>query len=183
MAQRPLLAIIIAAVALAGANVIGAFAQVQTKGQQACVNGLNRAGAAVAKAQGREHVGCVRSAGKGTLVGTAQACLGADAKGKVAKAAAKTVTAETKSCGTAPDYGYVGAAAVNAAATQADLDLAADVYGTNLDAAVISCATNRAGCTCQQKVSKGVEALAGPRRSPPTAKARSASSWPSSRPR
>jgi hypothetical protein len=160
MSQRSFLPVIVAALALAAANVIGAFAQVQSKGQQACVNGLNRAGAAVAKAQGREHLGCVRSAGKGTLVGPAQACLTADAKGKVAKASAKTVTAETKSCGTAPDYGYVGATAVNAAAKQADLDLVADVYGADLGAAVIACATNGVGCTCQQKVSKGVEALA-----------------------
>ena len=39
------------------------------------------------------------------------------------------------------------------------LDVVADVYGANLDAAIITCATSKAGCGCQQKVSKGIEAL------------------------
>lgn len=160
MAMTKRFAIVSMAAALVAMNVLGAWAQLQSKTQQACLNGLNKDGAAVAKAQGREHVGCVRSAGKGTLVGTAQACLTADAKGKVAKAGTRTSAAEAKSCGAAPDFGYVSAAAVNAAAKQADLDLVASVYGANLDAAVIACGANKPGCTCQQKVSKGIEALA-----------------------
>ena len=146
--------------ALVLVSVLGAWAQVQTSGQQACLNAVNKDGAAVAKTQGKENVACVKSAGKGTLVGTAQACLTADPKGKVAKAKGKTTAAATKSCGTAPSFGFTGAAAVNTAAQQAEVDLVADVYGANLDAAIISCATSKAGCGCQQKVSKSVEELA-----------------------
>ena len=69
---------------------VGAYAQVQSTDQQKCLNAVNKDGAAVAKTQGKENVGCVRGAGKGTLTGTAQACLTADAKGKVGKAKGKT---------------------------------------------------------------------------------------------
>ena len=139
---------------------LGAYAQLQTGGQQACLNAVNKNGAAVFKTQGKEHLGCLKGAGKGALTGTAQACLTDDAGGKVAKAKGKTTAAATKSCGTAPNFGFTGAATVNASAQQADLDLVADVYGANLDAAVVSCATSKAGCACQQKVSKDLEGLA-----------------------
>ena len=132
----------------------------QTADQQKCLNALNKNGAAVARTQGKENVGCLKAAGKGTLVGTAQACLTADSKGKVAKAQGKTTAAETKSCGSPPSFGYTSAAAINAGAAQAKVDLMADVYGANLDAAVISCASSKAGCGCQQKISKTVEQLA-----------------------
>jgi hypothetical protein len=124
------------------------------------VNAVNKSAAAVAKAQGAEHVACVKNAGKGALPGTAQACLTADGKGKVAKAKGKTLAGETKSCGAAPNFAYTSGATANTAAQQAELDLVGDIYGANLDAAVISCASNKAGCACQQKVSKSVEALA-----------------------
>ena len=99
----------------------------------------------------------MKSAGKGA--GGAQACLTADAKSKVAKAKAKTTADATKSCGTPPSFGFASAATTNAAAQQAEVDVVADVSGANLDAAIITCATSKAGCGCQQKVSKGIEAL------------------------
>ena len=139
---------------------LGAYAQLQSGGQQACLNAVNKNGAAVFKTQGKEHLGCLKGAGKGALTGTAQACLTADTGGKVAKAKTKTTAAATKSCGTAPNFGFTGATTVNASAQQADVDLVADIYGANLDAAVINCSASKAGCTCQQKVSKDLEGLA-----------------------
>ncbi len=59
-----------------------------------------------------------------------------------------------------PDFGYTSAATVNAAAVQAEVDLTADVYGSDLEIAVIACDTNKPGCVCQQKVSSSVEKLA-----------------------
>lgn len=157
--RNPIVSMSLAAGALVAISVLGAYAQVQTSGQQACLNAVNKDGSAVAKAQGKEHLGCLKGAGKGT-VADAQACLTADAKGKVAKAKGKTTADATKSCTVSPSYGFTGAATVNTAAQDADVDLVADVYGANLQAAVISCATSKPGCACQQKVSKGVEALA-----------------------
>ena len=155
--RNPILPMTLGAGALLMVSVLGAYAQVQTSDQQKCLNAVNKDGAAVAKTQGKEHLGCVKSAGKGA--GGAQACLTADAKSKVAKAKAKTTADATKSCGTPPSFGFASAATTNAAAQQADVDVVADVYGANLDAAIITCATSKAGCGCQQKVSKGIEAL------------------------
>ncbi len=137
----------------------GAFAQLGAS-QQKCLNAVNKDGSAVARTQGKESIGCLKAAGKGTLVGTAQACLTADAKGKVGKAKNKTTADETKNCTPAPSFGYTSAAIINTAAADGEVDLTADVFGANLDAAVISCTTNKPGCVCQQKVQKIVEQLA-----------------------
>ncbi len=158
--RTPILSISLGAGALVLVSVVGAWAQLQTSGQQACLNAVNRDGAAVAKEQGKESLACVKGAGKGTLPGTAQTCLTADAKGKVAKRKAKTTADEAKSCGAAPSFGFTGATTVNGAAQQAQVDLVADVYGPNLDAAIITCATSKAGCACQQKVSTSLEKIA-----------------------
>jgi hypothetical protein len=157
--RNPVVSMTLAAGALVAISVLGAYAQVQTGDQQKCLNAVNKDGAAVAKTQGKEHLACVKGAGKGT-VADAQACLTADVKGKVAKAKGKTSAAATKSCTVAPSFGFTGAAAVNTAAQDADVDLVADVYGANLTSAIISCTTNKAGCGCQQKISKSVESLA-----------------------
>jgi hypothetical protein len=158
--RTPILSMTVGAGALVLVSVLGAWAQLQTGDQQKCLNAVNKDGAAVAKEQGKENVACVKGAGKGTLTGTAQACLTADAKGKVAKRKSKTTADETKSCTPPPDFGFTGAAAVNTAAQQAEVDLVADVYGANLDAAILSCTSNKAGCACQQKVSASLEKLA-----------------------
>jgi hypothetical protein len=138
-----------------------ALAQVQNDNQQACLNKANKAGAAVAKAQGKEHAACLRAAGNGDLeTPTAQACLTADLKGKVQKKEDKTVEIVTENCADVPNFGFISAATVNASAIQAEFDLLGDVFGANLDAAVINCDTNKDGCTCQQKVLKAVDKLA-----------------------
>lgn len=161
MAKRnSVLPMTLAAAGLCAISAFGAWAQVQSSPQQACLNAVNKNGAAVAKTQGKENVGCVKNAGKAGPTG-AQTCLTADGKGKVAKAKGKTTAAETKSCTQAPNFGYTSGATVNTAAQQAELDLVGDVFGANLDAALVSCATDKAKCGCQQKVAKGVEALAG----------------------
>ncbi|MEO7437135.1 MAG: hypothetical protein ABI080_16795 [Candidatus Binatia bacterium] len=158
--RTPILSMTLGASALMLVSVLGAWAQLQTSGQQACLNAVNRDGAAVAREQGKESLACVKGAGKGTLPGTAQTCLTADAKGKVAKRKAKTTAAAAKSCSAAPSFGFTGATTVNTAAQQAAVDLIADVYGPSLDAAIITCATSKTGCACQQKVLASLEKLA-----------------------
>ena len=137
----------------------GAAAQ-QSKDQQKCLNAVNKDGTLVAKAQGKANVGCVKDAGLGKLTGTAESCLTEDPKGRLQKAKDKTVADAAKSCTTAPGFGYPGAAATNAGAEQAELDLIEDVFGEPLDAAITSCATSKAGCQCQQKVVAGVQKIA-----------------------
>jgi len=136
-----------------------AFGQ-QNKDQQKCINKLNKGGVAVARARGKENAGCLKKAGKNQLSGTAQDCLSEDPKMKVDKKITKTSNDETSFCGVTPDFGYTSAAAVNAAALQAELDLTADIFGTDLGAAVIDCDTDKAGCLCQQKVMKDIQKIA-----------------------
>lgn len=160
MSTRKLMLMTVAAVSGLVLASTSTFAQ-QSSAQQKCLNAINKDGAAVAKTQGKESIGCLKSAGKGVLTGPAvQACLTADAKGKVQKAKDKTSADQTKNCGTAPTIGYTSAAAINTAAQQGEIDLTADVFNTDLGAAAISCTTNKPGCTCQQKVQKIVEQLA-----------------------
>src|SRR5689334_37210 len=141
---------------LVGAS--GAQAQ-ESADQQACLNALNKNGAAVAKVQGQENIGCVKAFQTGKT-GTAAGCSTADLKGKVGKAKSKTNAAQTKSCGTAPDFGFAGATTVNTAAVTSKVNLLKDVFGSNPDPALINCTTNKIGCTCQQKVLKSIELLA-----------------------
>jgi hypothetical protein len=143
---------------LVGAS--GAFGQ-QSKGQQKCLNKLNKDGAVVAKEQGKGDIGCLKDAGTGKLTDSAQSCLTADAKGKVQKKKSKTTADDAASCGTLPTFGYTGAVTTNASAVQGELNLAADIFGANLDAAVLTCKPIKAGCRCQQAVLGNVETLVG----------------------
>jgi hypothetical protein len=131
-----------------------------TKDEVKCVSALNKDGAAVGQQQGKENLACLKGAGKADLTGTAQACLTADAKGKVAKKAEKTTADEAKLCGDAPDFAYTSASTVNAVSRQAELDLVEDVFGPDLDAAVASCDTSAKACKCQNAVLGGVEKTA-----------------------
>ena len=128
------------------------FGQLQNSDQQNCINKLNKDGAAVAAAQGKANLTCLKDAGKNKLIGTAEDCLTLDPKQKVLKKRDKTVSDHTKFCGAAPDFGYTAPLTINDAAVQAELDLVADLFGSPLDAAVIDCSTDKVGCTCQQKV-------------------------------
>src|SRR5262249_45186410 len=117
-------------------------------------------GSLVAKEQGKANLGCLKGAGKATLPGSAQSCLTADSAGKVAAKQSKTTSDQTKFCAQAPNFGYAGAAAINATAKKSEVDLVADIFGANLDSAVITCSSSKAGCLCQQKVLGDVEKLA-----------------------
>lgn len=145
------------AMAVVAFSAAGVLAQVQNKEQQVCLAKLNKDGAGVAKAQGKENVSCLKSAGKGKLIGTVQDCLTADLKEKVSRKRDKTTADNVKLCGVAPDFAYVSATAVNDGAQQAEIDLFGDVFGVPAGTAVIDCAADKAGCVCQQKVAKAVE--------------------------
>ncbi len=136
-------------------------AQVQASNQQGCINAVNKETAKVEATQGKENAKCVKDAGKGKLTGTAEACLTADRKGKVAKAQQKNVSGEASRCaGVAPDFGYTSATNGNAVAVGEELDLLHDIYGSDLDAAVINASLDKGGASCQAAVSKAYEKLA-----------------------
>jgi cysteine-rich repeat protein len=129
-----------------------------SKIQQGCVNTMNKSGQKVLATQGKENTGCIKAAGSGKLIGTADACLTGDAKGKVQKAETKTSDGQSKKCAAPlPPYGYTSATAVNAAAKAESLNLVADLFTSPLDAAIL---TDKTGAGCQSAVSKVYERYA-----------------------
>ena len=161
--SKPSLAVMTATAVLAISGTVWlAYAQVQSGDQQKCLNGINKDGAGVAKAQGKLNNACLKDAGKGVLIGDYDDCLTDDAKGKVQKAQDKTSADATKNCGTTPDFGFTSPATVNDAASQGEIDLFNDVFGGDLNSAARNCnvPTSKPGCLCQQQVMKAVTKLA-----------------------
>lgn len=155
----------LAAVCIAGS----AAAAPQTTDQQRCLNNLTKAAAGVAKQQGKTDWHCVRDAGGGRTdnlgdpgdVLTAQACLTNDVGGKVAKKAQRTSDHDLRDCqgAGAPGFAYLGAAAINAAASAASRDIVAALFGPNLDAAIVSDDVDGDGADCQAEVLKGANRI------------------------
>ncbi|MFP6609155.1 MAG: DUF4215 domain-containing protein, partial [Deltaproteobacteria bacterium] len=132
----------------------------QLRGQQKCINAVNKAGAKVAKTQGKANASCIAGAGSGR-VADAAVCLLADAGGKLAAAMEKTVRKATSSCGDGdvPDFGFAGADAANAAARDEEVALIGDIYGDDLNAAIVDRDIDRIGAFCQAAVAKGYEKI------------------------
>jgi hypothetical protein len=132
----------------------------QTRSQRDCIAALNAAGATVAVEVGRRLVECVDAGGAGALPPgvTAQACLAADARGRIAAAAARTDAAAAKNCPLVPTFGAASAAAVNAA--MESLLRPQDVFGSDLDAALIDARVDPAGAACQRTVTTGLVKVA-----------------------
>jgi len=135
--------------------------------QQNCIVKLAKNSAKVAAAQGKDATNCVKSAGKETLppMQTAEQCLTADAKAKVAKAVAKTAADFTKHCTTnPPTFGIPAgsAAAASAAAAAFSRALVHDLFGNLLGvpAPLDTCANDPDACKCQQAVAKRADKLA-----------------------
>lgn len=157
MSSRSLSAVV--GISLLAASSAPAFAQAD-KAEQRCINGLNKAGAAVADVVNRQFVACVKAACKAKLPAgmTAEQCLTADPHGKLAKAHAKAASAETRFCATPPSFGPTTAAAVSAA-----FDAIArvhSVFGPDLDAAIVAAPADKNGAACQLTVATGMAAVA-----------------------
>src|SRR5215470_3697517 len=153
-----------AAVLLAAFAAGSAHAQLDSA-QQGCINALNKGASKLAAAQGKLAVACLKSAGKGKLPAnqTADQCLLADAKGKVAKAKAKVSAAVTDKCASPPPFGVPAGTAdtvINGVAVDQSLNLLADVLGASLSTAAADCDADKPACQCQQAVSKAFEKLA-----------------------
>lgn len=136
-----------------------ASGQIQDRDQQECINAINRDGSKVAAAQAKENTNCVKSAGKGRLVGSAQDCLTADSRRRVAKRKQTTIGNEAKRCTIVPNIGFTSASQVNAAAEAGQRALIGDIFGDNLDEAIVDCDASRNGCICQASVIKEVDKL------------------------
>ncbi len=136
-----------------------ARAQVQSAAQRRCIDGLGHAGAAVAATIARNFVACVGFAQKGKLAGqTIEQCLAADPHGRLAKAEANAAKVESKLCRMPPSFGPTTAADVTAVFT--DVLRVHRVFGDDLDAAVLSARTDKAGAACQMAIARGMAGVA-----------------------
>jgi hypothetical protein len=125
-------------------------AQVQSRGQRACLGAMTRNLRKVLRAEQRQVEHCVRAAGTERLpVGqTVEQCVTVVDRGRVRRAIDRLAGSEAARCVQSPDFGYVPGAAASAARGAA-LALAHDVLGPTLDAAVT---TDAAGAACQRRV-------------------------------
>jgi pimeloyl-ACP methyl ester carboxylesterase len=136
-----------------------ADAQIQSEAQQACINGLNKAGAKVAQTQGKENTSCVKNAGKGTEP-DATACFTADVKEKVAKSQAKVTSTFDKSCTELPDFGPISATTVADAGKDGALNLGLEVFSTDVTGAIVPATMDEQAAKCQASLISNVHKLA-----------------------
>ena len=150
----------IVAIAIVLSSVSPAFAAVQDRGQQSCLNTLNLDGAKVGEQQGKQILACLKSGGKGTLTTSAEACVASASEGKLAEALAKTLADEAARCSVVPGFAYPGGATTNSAARVGRQGGLADLFGSPLDVGLLPCATSPAGCRCQFAAAQASESVA-----------------------
>jgi pimeloyl-ACP methyl ester carboxylesterase len=115
-----------------------ANSQVQRPDQRKCIDALNKNFAKVAKTQGKDIDKCIKDGSKDKLENpTIEACLTADNKEKVSKAKGKTVAAFDSKCDDTPDFGPSDPNTVNQAAVDKELDLIHQIFGSDLDDAIV----------------------------------------------
>jgi predicted neuraminidase len=126
----------------------------QTRGQQACINALNGDFAKLARAQDSAIVKCVKN--KARRDESATACLALPNRG-VDRAWGKTQADEARRCSEMPpDFGPLDADTVNEAAVAAERATLSELFGPDLDAALVSQADDKSAAKCQEAVVKVV---------------------------
>jgi hypothetical protein len=123
---------------------------------------MNRASVSVGKAQGRESSKCVKLAARGATdklgippqTQTAQACLTNDVKGRVQRKVNRLADRDASKClaepQQLPDFGYVGTLGAVAAVLVESLGLTAELFGSDLDAALVLKDQDKVGAKCQE---------------------------------
>lgn len=132
---------------------------VQSKSQSNCLKALNVAGDKVASTQAKLAGICLNAASKDSVF-DAQTCLTADSRGQVTRRSEKTGDVAAERCTVVPSFGETDPNTINAAAITETLGLVADLFGTNLDAAVILRSNDKYGALCQEAILAGAQAWA-----------------------
>jgi hypothetical protein len=122
---------------------------------------MNKYGEKVNRAQFRENVRCLREYQRDKLSGPMafDSCITADEKGRVRRAAERTVTREQKKCdplAVPPPFAYTDAATVNTAAVNAALWMNYVIFGGPPvdDNILVTRAENRSTAKCQLEMLK-----------------------------
>ena len=135
----------------------------QSPGQQKCINELNKGFAKVAKDQGKDILSCIKDASRERLRfdPTIEDCIIADNKQRVRKAKDKTINKAAKRCRPPlPTFGLSDPNTVNSAAMSKEISLIHDVFGSDLDEAIIIRTDDPAvsnASRCQQEIAKQVQ--------------------------
>jgi len=127
--------------------------------EQRCVNALNKGLRKVSKTQAKEFLSCIADHAKGTLGAmTIEQCAAADRKSKLAKATSKVSDSDARDCATvSPPFGATGGDVVSTAAVNVVTGLSGDLFGADLDAAVLAnLSPTQAASKCQQAVAKSL---------------------------
>jgi len=136
-----------------------------SRGEQTCINGMNKSGAKVNDTQLKENEKCLRDYQKGRLTTTFELCLSADPRGKVQRAKHRTITSEESKCtplAVPPAFAYSDSATVNAAAAAGGPALTRQIFGDPVDDADLSTdAVNRDAAKCQSEMLKRADKLEG----------------------
>jgi cysteine-rich repeat protein len=120
-----------------------------------CIDAMGESFTAVAKDSLKNVSSCIGQQASSKLRGSVAACFEADAKGKVAKAMAKTEAREASACGTPmPAFGVSDASTVNAVARQSGLGVVHHLLGPDLDTAIVLRKAGKRASRCQQAVVK-----------------------------
>ena len=127
----------------------------QSRDQQACINALNSSLAKVSAAYAKMFSRCIKDYAKSGA--SAEACLMVP-NSTVERAEQRTFRQESTRCmKSAPDFGATDAVTVNDAATQLEADVIREIFGVDLDAALVVSEVDKDAAKCQQAVVKSVD--------------------------
>ena len=155
--RRPLggalAAIVVLALALSAAS--GVQAQEQSVSQQRCIGLLNKSGAAVGHRTATQFSKCLkRVSGSPPGLDAITPCVQRSAL-VITRAFAKTEGLDAKACeDPVPDFGYSSAATVNAGFRNEMRGLVFDLFGLDLDGAVVLQSEDEPVADCQLAVDK-----------------------------
>ncbi len=125
---------------------------------------MNRASVTVGKAQGRESLKCLKFAARNATdklgippqAQTAQECLTNDVTAKVQRKFGVLAKRDASKCRAEPqqlpDFGYVGALGAGSAVIGESFGLTAELFGPDLDAALVLKDQDEEGARCQEVV-------------------------------
>jgi hypothetical protein len=129
---------------------------------------LNKGAAKLADAWSTDVARCFRSAASGRtdLFGTpetAQSCLTNDVTGRVHVALNKLIALEHASCLSEPEqlpvYAYENANAISGGVRTQSLGLISDLFGDDLDAAIVTRLVDKRGASCQSQLQKSAASV------------------------
>jgi len=131
------------------------YSVTQTRDQQRCINALNQSLAKASAARAKAFSRCVRNYAR--TGSSAEACLAAE-DSSVERAEQRTLKWEARRCAeSAPNFGATDAPTVNDAAMQMEIDVIREIFGDDLDSALVTRAVDKEFAKCQDAVVKSVD--------------------------